>query len=201
MLGRGTRKGERFPDKSHFTVFDCFDGTLVEYFRMATDITAEPLEQESRTIVQVIDDIWQNKDRTYNVACLTKRLQRIDKEMSGEARDMFAAFVPAGDLGRYARELPARLKEDFQANMRLPRRKDFQELLKNFPRPMRSFLIAHEATDVVSSSWLVRGLDGKEYKPADYLTAFAGFVRDNRNTLRLSGFCRSNRKGGTQRSF
>jgi len=32
MLGRGTRKGERFPDKSHFTVFDCFDGTLLEYF-------------------------------------------------------------------------------------------------------------------------------------------------------------------------
>ena len=27
MLGRGTRKGEKYPDKSHFTVFDCFDGT------------------------------------------------------------------------------------------------------------------------------------------------------------------------------
>ena len=25
MLGRGTRKGEHFPDKSHFVVFDCFD--------------------------------------------------------------------------------------------------------------------------------------------------------------------------------
>src|SRR5206468_1667250 len=29
MLGRGTRKGEKFPDKSHFVVFDCFDGTLL----------------------------------------------------------------------------------------------------------------------------------------------------------------------------
>jgi hypothetical protein len=26
MLGRGTRKGEKFPDKSHFTVFDSFAG-------------------------------------------------------------------------------------------------------------------------------------------------------------------------------
>jgi type I restriction enzyme M protein len=26
MVGRGTRKGERFTDKDHFTVFDCFDG-------------------------------------------------------------------------------------------------------------------------------------------------------------------------------
>ncbi len=33
MLGRGTRKGEQYPDKSHFVVFDCFDGTLLEYFR------------------------------------------------------------------------------------------------------------------------------------------------------------------------
>ncbi len=33
MLGRGTRKGDRHPDKSHFVVFDCFDGTLLEYFR------------------------------------------------------------------------------------------------------------------------------------------------------------------------
>ena len=40
MLGRGTRKGEKFPDKSHFTVFDCFDGTLLAYFKNATAITA-----------------------------------------------------------------------------------------------------------------------------------------------------------------
>jgi len=33
MLGRGTRRGEQFKDKSHFVVFDCFDGTLLEYFR------------------------------------------------------------------------------------------------------------------------------------------------------------------------
>jgi type I site-specific restriction endonuclease len=40
LLGRGTRKGENITDKSHFTVFDCFDGTLLEYFRKATAITA-----------------------------------------------------------------------------------------------------------------------------------------------------------------
>jgi len=30
MLGRGTRKSERYPDKSHFVVFDCFNGTLLD---------------------------------------------------------------------------------------------------------------------------------------------------------------------------
>ena len=33
--------------------------------------------------------------------------------------------------------------------------------------------------DTVSSSWLVRGRDGKEYKPQDYLTAFSQIVREN----------------------
>jgi type I site-specific restriction endonuclease len=28
MVGRGTRKGSLYKDKSHFVVFDCFDGTL-----------------------------------------------------------------------------------------------------------------------------------------------------------------------------
>jgi type I restriction enzyme, R subunit len=49
MLGRGTRKGEHFPDKTHFVVFDCFDGTLLEYFKNATAITAEPPRPEPRT--------------------------------------------------------------------------------------------------------------------------------------------------------
>ena len=42
MLGRGTRAGEKFPDKSHFTVFDCFDGTLLEYFRRLRPLRRMP---------------------------------------------------------------------------------------------------------------------------------------------------------------
>jgi type I restriction enzyme R subunit len=108
MLGRGTHKGEQFKDKSHFVVFDCFDGTLLEYFRKATAITAEPPLREARTIVEVIEDIRQNRDRDYNTRCLVKRLRRIDKEMSEDARKLFAAYIPDGDIGNYAAELPGR---------------------------------------------------------------------------------------------
>ncbi len=41
------------------------------------------------------------------------------------------------------------------------------------------FVKAIETEDTVTSEWLVRGLDGREYKPEDYLTAFARFVKDN----------------------
>ena len=74
MLGRGTRRGERYPDKSHFVVFDCFDGTLLEYFRQATAITAEAPTPPTRTVSEIIDDIWANRDRDYNIKCLVKRL-------------------------------------------------------------------------------------------------------------------------------
>ncbi len=35
---------------------------------------------------QIIEEIWQNRDRDYNTRRLVKRLQRIDKQMCGEAR-------------------------------------------------------------------------------------------------------------------
>jgi len=180
MLGRGTRKGEHFPDKSHFVVFDCFDGTLLDYFKTVTAITAEPPEREIRTIAQIIEDIWNNRDRDYNIRRLVKRLQRIEKEMSGEARDMFAAYIPQGDVAAFANGLPSQLKANFTGSMTLLRNKAFQDLLVNYPRRPRTFIVAPEAQDTVTSSWLVRGTDGKEYKPKDYLVAFATFVREKK---------------------
>lgn len=179
MLGRGTRKGFRFSDKSHFVVFDCFDGSLLEYFKKATSITAEPPERKPRTINEIIEDIWNNRDRDYNVRILVKRLQRIEKEMSGNARDKFAIYVPDGDIGRYAAELPRKLRDDFSEAMKLLRNEKFQDLLVTYERKPRFFIKAIETQDTVSSSWLVRGSDGKEYKPQDYLTAFSEFVRLN----------------------
>lgn len=179
MLGRGTRKGERFPDKDHFTVFDCFDGSLLEYFRNATGITAVPPVKPTRTIVEIIEDIWANRDRDYNTRCLVKRLQRIDKAMAGEARTLFAAYVPDGDLAGYARKLPSALQKDFVGTMKILRDGGFQDLLVNYPRPQRVFVKAYEQTDTVSSVLMVRDLAGNEYKPEDYLSAFERFVNDN----------------------
>lgn len=179
MLGRGTRKGEKFPDKSHFTVFDCFGGTLLERFRNATGITAETPPPPSRTISEIIEEIWQNRNREYNIRCLVKRLQRIDKEMSGDARPLFAVYVPNGDLAAYARGLPRRLAEDFSGAMALLRDPDFQHLLVAYPRPAQTFTRADEHIDTVTGEWLIRDATGRQLKPEDYLAAFSRFVREN----------------------
>jgi len=56
--------------------------------------------------------------------------------------------------------------------MSLLRNSDFQRLLQEYKRKPRVFYVAHAAEDEVSSEWLVRGLDGKEYKPDDYSRHF-----------------------------
>ncbi len=181
MLGRGTRKGERYPDKSHFTVFDCFGGTLIERFRNATGITAQAPVGPTRAIAEIIDDIWRSVDREYNVRCLLKRLHRIDKEMDrAKACPLFEAFgIAEGDVGQYTQALPGNLKRAFHDTMALLRNADFQALLVSYPRPPKRFIVADENQDVVTSEWVVRGADGKELKPADYLSAFSQFVKDN----------------------
>jgi type I restriction enzyme R subunit len=184
MLGRGTRKGERYPDKSHFVVFDCFDGTLLEYFRKSTGMTAEPPEADGKSITEIVEDIWQNKDRDYNVRRLVKRLQRIDKQMTGEARELFARFIAEGDMGRFAEELPAMLRGDFRGTMTLLRHPEFQKLLVDYKRGQRVFLVAPGVSDEVSSEWLIRGGTGQEYKPSEYLEAFAQFVHEHQEEVR-----------------
>ena len=181
MLGRGTRKGERYPDKSHFTAFDCFGGTLIERFRNATGITAQSPVGPTRSITEIIDDIWKNVDRDYNIRCLTKRLHRIDKEMDrSKACPLFEQFgIEGGDVAKYTQALPGNLKRAFHDAMTLLRDSDFQTLLATYPRPPKRFIVAEENEDSVTSEWAVRGADGKELKPADYLAAFSQFVKDN----------------------
>ena len=180
MLGRGTRKGERFPDKSHFTVFDCFDGTLLAYFKQATAITAEPPETPGRTIQEVVEDIWANRDRPYNIRCLVRRLQRIDKEMDGSAREGFAALgIPDGDLAKFATALPGLLRQEFTDTMKTLGNPTLQDRLVNYPRPKKTFWRAIENEDAVTSEYLVRDGLGRAHKPEDYLELFARFVRDN----------------------
>jgi type I restriction enzyme, R subunit len=188
IMGRGTRRGWLYPNKSHFTVFDCFDGTLLEYFRQATAITAEPPVRETKTIAEIVEDVWQNRDRDYNVRCLVKRLQRIDKEMSGEARDLFAAYeIVDGDLAGYAARLPGLLRQDFTGTMKLLRDAGFADLLVHYPRPPKGLLVAYDTQDEVTARRLIRDGAGHEYRPEDYLTAFARFVRESATEIAAIG--------------
>lgn len=177
MLGRGTRLCSEI-NKSHFKIFDCFDGTLIEYFKNTTDFDIEAPEVEPVPLKQIIENIYQNIDRPYNTKVLVKRLRRIEKDMSGEAREQFAAYIPDGDMGRFAGDLPEMLNKDFTGTMKLLRNEKFQDLLLNYERAKRTFLKAYEVEDEVSSEVVFKAGSGY-LKPQDYIEAFCKFVKEN----------------------
>jgi type I restriction enzyme R subunit len=184
MLGRGTRRCDEI-GKNHFTIFDCFDGSLIEYFKNTTDFSVQ-IQKEPVPLSEVIEHIYKNIDRDYYTKVLVRRLRRIEKEMGGEAREKFSAWIPDGDMGRFAAELPGLIRKDFTKTMGLLRNKDFQDLLINYPRPKRSFTIGYEVKDTVGSEVVIRR--GKDYeKPEDYLSAFSRFVKENPEHIEAIG--------------
>lgn len=113
MLGRGTRKCDDI-GKSHFVIFDCFNGTLIKYFKNASyNFKIDPPGTETLTIKELIEKIYNNEDRYTNAKKLTKRLHRIEKQMSGKAREKFTTYIPDGDMGQFAEHV-ARFFEKYR---------------------------------------------------------------------------------------
>jgi type I restriction enzyme R subunit len=184
MLGRGTRKDPEI-NKTKFVVFDCFDGTLIEYFKNTTDFEIQPLTSAPLSLPQIIENIWQNVDRDYHVRILAKRLRRIEKDMSGEARTEFAKWIPDGDIGAFAGQLADKVKKNFTGTMKLLRNEGFQKLLLEYKRAYSPFLVGYEVEDSVSSKTLERY--GKFDDAESYLDAFSKFVKDNADKIDALG--------------
>lgn len=105
MLGRGTRKCDEI-GKTHFVIFDCFNGTLIKYFKDASyNFKIDPPGTDTISIKELIEKIYNNEDRKANAKRLAKRLHRIEKDMSGNARDKFATYIPNGDMGQFAEQV------------------------------------------------------------------------------------------------
>ena len=177
MMGRGTR---RCPEihKTHFTVFDCFNGSLLEYFRKTTGITAEAPIRTIRSIREIVQDIANNRDRDYNVGVLSKRLHRISKNITQEGRLQFS-YILNCDLVEFAKTLPERVEKDWEETMKILQSESFLDFCENYPRPEKKFVKADRAEDEVLSRIVFRAKDGRELGPQDYLKDFETFVIDN----------------------
>ena len=177
MMGRGTR---RCPEihKSHFTVFDCFNGTLLEYFRKITGITAEMPAKASKSIREIVQAIADNEDRAYNVRVLSKRLHRISKTITQEGRNQFHYILDC-HIAEFAQTLAKKLDENREQTIGILQSEAFLDFYDNYPRPKKKFVRADTAEDYVSSRIIFRAKDGRELGPQDYLRAFEQFVREN----------------------
>lgn len=176
MLGRGTRLCPEI-NKEKFTIFDCFDGSLIEYFKNATDFNVT-LGQQRVLLSDIIGHIYDNRDQAYNIKRLIKRLRRIEKNMGAEARELFAKYIPDGDMKSYVDSLKENIDKNFIQTMKLLRDKDFQSLLENYPRPRNLFFKGYDIVDTVEDEVMFRKGDSYQ-KPDDYLKLFEEFVKQN----------------------
>lgn len=181
MLGRGTRL---CPDinKEKFTVFDCFDGTLIEYFKNVSNFDFDEIQSESLPVDELIRRINDNEERDYHVNVFIKRLRRIEKRISSEGRQQFEAFIAEGDIGKFADNLRSSVKNNFSATMKILNNKDFQKLLTGYKKAKSYFIVAHNIEDEISSQ-LVFEAGEKYLKPVEYLEAFAAFVKNNQEKI------------------
>lgn len=180
ILGRGTRLCEEI-GKTHFTIIDCLG--VLEYFRDASAFTDATPDKPTRTIPQIIDDIWNRKDFDYNVKILTKRIQRMAKNITGEGRQRFADFLAScpnldAEIETFARDLESKLGTHWTEVMGLLRNQAFQEFLTDYPRPQRTIILDEHSIDTVRSEALIGN-----YKPEDYIGLFEKFIRENPDHL------------------
>jgi type I restriction enzyme R subunit len=177
MMGRGTRLCPEI-NKTHFTVFDCFGGTLLEYFRKATSITVEASVKPTRSIREIVQFIADNQDRRYNIRVLSKRLQRISKNITESSRNQFN-YILGEDIADFATHLEEELDRDWANTIKILQSEAFFNLCENYERPKRIFIVTEQATDYVTSEIIFRATDGRELKPADYIRLFEAFVKEN----------------------
>ena len=177
MMGRGTRLCPEI-HKTHFTVFDCFNGTLLEYFRKTTGITVEAPVKTTKTIRAIVQAIADNNDRDYNIRVLSKRLHRISKNITQEGRGQFN-YIIGCDLSDFSKNLHQRLDQQWGQTIKILQSEAFLDLCENYPRPKKMFLRADTAEDYVSSKIIFRAKDGRELGPEDYLKEFERCVKEN----------------------
>jgi type I restriction enzyme R subunit len=177
MMGRGTR---RCPEihKTHFSVFDCFNGSLLEFFRKTTGITAEAPGKSTKSIEEIIQAIANDEEREYNIRVLSKRLHRISKNITQEGRRQFH-YILACDLAEFAKTLHQRLEKEWDNTIKILQSRTFLDFCENYPRPERKFLRVDSAEDYVNSRVVFRAKDGSELGPQDYLQEFEKFVKEN----------------------
>ena len=179
MLGRGTRLCNDI-NKDHFTLVDCFNGTLVDYFKNVSGFDYK-MSKETVPISEVIEKIYNGEDKDYNIKVLTRRLRRIQKTMSGKAYELFSKYIEKGNISKFADELKSRLDSDFIDTMEILRNKDFQDLLINYPRNDKSFIRALDAIDEVTSGRVNR-YDGTSTSTTDYINGFCEFIKQNKES-------------------
>lgn len=178
MMGRGTRRCPEI-NKTHFTVFDTLN--ILEFMQQynLSDFV-EPPKSMMLPIKEVIKNVKKGFRRDENIDILVRKLQRIAKNVSEEGIEEFAKFIPDGDISVFASKLGEGLKTSFTKAFEIFENPVFLDMLENYPRKSRFFIIDELSRDnILRSEEALTTAEGEEIRPDDYLKAFEEFVTKN----------------------
>jgi len=77
----------------------------------------------------------------------------------------------------------AEIFDSFTSIMELLRNEKFQDLLVNYERAKKTFMVGYEVEDHVESEILFEGEGRYAMKPVDYLLAFSEFIKHKENEI------------------
>ncbi len=182
MMGRGTRKCPEI-NKTHYNVFDTLK--LLEFMKKhkLSDFVEPPKSYYLKT-QQVIKLIKKGFRREQNIDILVKKLQRIAKNISEEGIEEFASFIPEGNISKFASTLKENFRNSFTKTFEIFENPVFLDLLENYPRKDRFFLIDELTQDkVLRAERSLLTIKDESIKPQDYLEAFEEYVTRNQNQI------------------
>ena len=180
MMGRGTRLA---PDigKTHFTVYDAVG--VVDYFKNATNFPEGTPTKQTKKYKDLVNEVANNKNRDYNIKLLTRRLQRVSKNISLDDREKVSNLLNGQDVGKFASDLSENLTNNFDETIKVLQNESLQYQLEHYQRMKDDFVSAVGKEDDVTSEYFEIVINGKEYKPDDYLEMFKKFVREEPDTI------------------
>ncbi|MBU0731748.1 DEAD/DEAH box helicase family protein [Patescibacteria group bacterium] len=183
MIGRGTRLCKDI-NKTHFTVFDAIG--VIDFMKEQGGDIMQPITKAGKTYGEIIKEIRDGKDIEDNVKSLSRKLQRVDKNITEEGRkeleNRFA--VPDGNLQEFSLSIQDRLAQQEEEALNQMSDPNFLEFLQNYPRYRQGFIISKEKkAEIATSEYIFRTTDGRELKPKDYLETFKQYIKQNAKTI------------------
>ena len=180
MMGRGTRLAKDI-GKTHFIVFDAVG--IVDSFKDATNFPEGLPSKKTKKYKEIVNELSNNKNRDYNIKLLTRRLQRVSKNISLEDREKISNLLNDVDIGKFAKDLQQNLTENFSQTIETLQNESLQYTLDHYQRVKDDFILALDQVDDVKSEYFDIVVNGKEYKPEDYLQMFKRFVKEEPDTI------------------
>ncbi len=197
MLGRGTRQGDDVSRTSR-TSSSSTASTARCSSTSATPPTSPPSRPRptARRSTQIIEEIWQNRDRDYNIRPPRQAPPAHRQEMSGDARELFARFIPDGDVGRVRRGPAGHApRVDFTRHHEDPPRRRLPGAARQLPASRSARSSSRQASrTTVESEWLIKAGDRPGVQ-ARATTSSLRAVRSTSNADQIEAICDPARRG------